>query len=73
MDWIGAFLLWIGTFIAIKYKSWVAFLVMLIGNIFYLVYWIKAGEVATILLVTTFIGQDIYGIWKWYKGSKNDV
>lgn len=71
LDWIGAITLWIGNFVLINKKSWKAFVVFGIGNLSYLVYWITKGEWVTAVLVFSFLCQNIWGVWKWYKEEHN--
>ena len=69
MDWIAAILMLIGNVILIKYKSWVAFMVMGLGNILYLVWWFQLKQWPTFLLVSIFAIQNIWGIISWRKNA----
>jgi hypothetical protein len=65
MDWFLAGIMLYATFILIKDKTWKAFVLMGIANLGYAIYWFSKQEWATMLLVTIFLAQNIWGIVKW--------
>ena len=67
IDWIAAILLWIGNYLLIYQKSWIAFVIFLFANMIWAVYWLRKKEWAAMILVLTFIIQNILGIIEWTK------
>lgn len=67
LSWVAATIIFLGNFLLIKSKSWKVFIVFAIGNTLYAYYWITQRQWATLLLVSLFVFQNIYGIIKWRK------
>jgi len=65
IDWIAAALLWAGNYLLIYQKSWVAWAIFIVANLLWAAHWLKRKEWAALILVTTFIVQDILGILAW--------
>jgi hypothetical protein len=70
MDWVASALTWIGNAVLIKTKHWFTFVIFLVANIIWSIYWYQKGETAAFLLVLSFIGQNLWGIWSWRKKAK---
>lgn len=70
MDWVAAALMLAGNYLIIKYKSWVSFIVLGFGNLLYLIYWFIRQEWATMILVSVFLGMNVWGLIKWSKEKK---
>lgn len=70
IDWIAAALLWVGNIILIRKKHWSAFSVFGVANCIWLFYWISKEEWAAAILVATFIVQNVWGMWSWYREAK---
>lgn len=73
IDWIAGAILWIGNIILIKYKHWSAFIVFSVANVLWLVYWIYKAEWAAAVLVASFILQNAWGIYSWYRKPPTKV
>jgi len=67
LSWVAASIIFLGNFILIKNKSWKVFIIFAIGNMLYAFYWITQHQWATLLLVSLFVFQNIYGIIRWQK------
>jgi hypothetical protein len=65
MSWIAAGLTFLGNVILIDQKSWIAFVIFFIGNSLWAYHWFKKKEWAALFLVSVFLAQNIYGIWRW--------
>jgi hypothetical protein len=72
MDWFLAGIMLYANFILIKDKTWKAFALMGLGNLGYSLYWFSKQEWATMLLVSAFLAQNVWGIFKWYTEEKNE-
>lgn len=71
ISWIAAGLMLLGNTILIKNKSWISWVVMTVGNILYIYYWFIKQEWATLILVSVFFIQGIWGLVKWYREQHN--
>jgi len=72
IDWIAAVLLWVGNIILIKRKSWVCFYVYFIANVLWFIHWLNRQEWAAMILVGTFMIQNIWGIVSWRKNAEEN-
>ena len=68
-SWIAAGFMLLTNFVLINTKSWKVFILFMIGNGMYIIYWSIQHEWATLVLVSAFFLQNIYGLIKWKKQS----
>jgi hypothetical protein len=69
---IAAILMLIGNQYLIKYKSWKAFVILIIADSLYLYYWFIQKEWVTFVLILVFLGQAIEGLLTWKKDSERE-
>jgi hypothetical protein len=67
LSWVSAAIVFIANFILIKSKSWKVFIMFMIGNGLYAYYWFVEKQWATLILVSVFVIQNVYGLIKWKK------
>jgi Flp pilus assembly protein TadB len=65
IDWAAAVLLWVGNYFLIYQRSWVAFVIFFVANGLWFVHWYKKREWAAMILVFTFLLQNILGVIAW--------
>lgn len=65
IDWLASYLLWAGNFLMIYWKHWAAWLVFIVANLLWARHWLRRREWAALILVTSFIVQDILGLIAW--------
>ncbi|KKM84436.1 hypothetical protein LCGC14_1299190 [marine sediment metagenome] len=68
LDWIALGVTIIGYFLIIQYKHWMAFVIMIIADILWLVYYALRHEKSSVILMTIFVGIYLWGVVKWKKG-----
>ena len=73
MDWVASAILWVGNIVLIKKKRWYVFLIFAAGNIIWAIYWYDKQEWAAFVLVLSFLGQNVWGVYKWKKDEKEVV
>jgi hypothetical protein len=66
-SWIAAALMLLGNTILIKSKSWISFAIMSVANFMYMYYWFIKQEWSTLVLVSIFFLQSLWGLIKWWK------
>lgn len=64
-DTIGIIFTVLGSFIAAQTLSAWMFVIYIVGNLSWSIYWFKKKEFKTMLMCMFFILMNIYGIFKW--------
>lgn len=71
MDWIATVLTMVGQVVLIKWKTWFAFVIYLVGNTFWIIYWLGKKEYAALFIVSWFWILNWWGIIKWRRESRS--